>query len=193
MTDSMRDEHERQKLAELLWRREGGACVSMLVSTLASGMGREVAFRGDDGRNLAELCEQAFELASPVPDYEEAATQDKWTGPHKDKFGATYFEIINPLNDGQRVTWACATWEELCREFAIDADSYQREVFEHWIVSDWLADKLMAKGEKCDKDFAGLTVWARTTTGQGIACDGVMQAIACELWRTAEDRTRALA
>ena len=54
------------------------------------------------------------------------------------------------------------------------------EVFEHWAVSTWLAEKLEAKGEKVDRDFAGLNVWARTTTGQAIALDSVIEAIVSE-------------
>lgn len=61
------------------------------------------------------------------------------------------------------------------------------EVFEHWIVSDWLAEKLAAKGEKVDTDFAGLTVWARTTTGQGIASDSVIQDIVADLNKPESD------
>jgi hypothetical protein len=42
------------------------------------------------------------------------------------------------------------------------------------------ADKLEAAGEKVDKDFAGLCIWARTTTGQTIYCDGVIERIYAE-------------
>eukprot|EP00919_Chromeraceae_sp_WS-2016_P055234 GHVR01131228.1.p1 GENE.GHVR01131228.1~~GHVR01131228.1.p1 ORF type:complete len:126 (+),score=15.80 GHVR01131228.1:960-1337(+) len=55
------------------------------------------------------------------------------------------------------------------------------EALEHWLVSDWLADKLESKGEMILKDFMGLTIWGRTTSGQAIYCDGVMQEIAEEL------------
>jgi hypothetical protein len=71
------------------------------------------------------------------------------------------------------------TWGDLCKSEGIDP--YQREVFEHWLVSDWLADKLEAHGEKVDRDFAGMTVWARTTTGQAIYADYVIEQIATEL------------
>lgn len=70
-------------------------------------------------------------------------------------------------------------FEDFCDEHEIEP--YQWDVFEHWIVSNWLAEKLEAKGEKVDADFAGLTVWARTTTGQSIAMDAVIQAIAADL------------
>ncbi len=53
-------------------------------------------------------------------DFEGAATQLGWTGPHTDKYGATYFEDIT---DGQ--TWACSSWEELCAAFDIEADEQE--------------------------------------------------------------------
>lgn len=174
----MTDEHMRQRLAEKLWRREGGACVSFLVSTLAGAFGE-----GAGGGDLQEMTSQAFELASPVFDYEGAAED-------------AGFEYCAEGGDDWAPYWAkdgrtFDTAEEACASENIDP--YDHEVFEHWIVSDWLADRLTAKGEKCDKDFAGLTVWARTTTGQGIACDHVMQEIACDLWPSAQDRERVLA
>ena len=43
--------------------------------------------------------------------------------------------------------------------------------------------KLEAKGERIDKDFAGLTVWGRINTGSGIASDGVIVEIYNELHR----------
>lgn len=167
-------------------RMEVHYCVSYLVSTLAGShecFQPVTGFRMMDGaiasnvKALKEITEQAFELASPIDDWQEAAEQEGWSGPHTDKFGATYFEHT----DGQ--TWAAADWAELCQEFNIEP--YQWEVFEHWIVSDWLADQLEAHGEKVARDFAGLTVWARTTTGQGIAMDSVIQAIAADLERPA--------
>lgn len=55
------------------------------------------------------------------------------------------------------------------------------EIFEHWLISDWLADKLEARGESIVRDALGLTIWGRATTGQAIAMDSVIEAIAREL------------
>jgi len=63
-------------------------------------------------------------------------------------------------------------WETICSEDGISP--YKMEVFEHWIVSNWLADRLEAKGEAICHDLAGLTVWGRCTTGQAIAIDRVI-------------------
>jgi len=55
------------------------------------------------------------------------------------------------------------------------------EALEHWIVSDWLADKLSGQGEMITKDFMGMTIWGRTTSGQAISMDYVIEKITEEL------------
>jgi hypothetical protein len=52
---------------------------------------------------------------------------------------------------------------------------------EHWIVSDWLAEKLEAHGESVARDVLGLTIWGRTNGGQAIFCDWIIEEIAREL------------
>lgn len=56
------------------------------------------------------------------------------------------------------------------------------EIYEHWIVSDWLGRKLTERGETVVGDVAGLTIWGRPTTGQAIAMDSVIEAIARETY-----------
>jgi hypothetical protein len=153
-------------------------CVSFLVSTLAAGYGaiemprrlRDAPTIGD----LADLTEQAAELASPTDDWEEAAHQAGWRV--FDHPG----EGVGLRNDKLDRDWPEIDWEAAARD-AGEEEPYQREVFEHWIVSDWLADELAQRGEKVDTDFAGMTVWARTTTGQGIASDSVIEQIAADM------------
>jgi hypothetical protein len=62
--------------------------------------------------------------------------------------------------------------QDFCEDHGLDP--YVREAYEHWIVSDWLADKLEAAGEMVARDLYGLTIWGRCTTGQAILIDGVM-------------------
>jgi hypothetical protein len=171
-----------------LVRREVCHTCSYLVSTLAAGFGAQIATGSAESRhNLEVLCEQAYELAAPIDDWEEAAIQagfiryapgQQVTPPDADQ--EWWYLESDPSGD-----WF-NTAEDACRNSngATDADfiePYQREVYEHWIITDWLADKLEAHGEKVDRDFAGLTVWARTTTGQAIASDYVIEAITAEV------------
>ncbi len=61
----------------------------------------------------------------------------------------------------------------ICAQYDDDGESVA-EAYEHWIVSDWLAEKLRSKGEMVADDIHGLTVWGRTTTGQAIMLDRVI-------------------
>ncbi len=72
---------------------------------------------------------------------------------------------------------------------SIDRQEAECEVFEHWIVTDWLADKLEAKGETVERDFYGLAVWGRATTGQAISIDDVICNIFDEIHSTGKDKT----
>lgn len=54
-----------------------------------------------------------------------------------------------------------------------------KEVYEYWVCSHWLTEKLMERNEPIlDTDFE--TWWGRTSTGQGIVLDHVIQEIAYE-------------
>lgn len=147
------------------------ACASFLVATLAGGWtGGERLHGWKPGeafnriKAVEDLAEQAFDLACPIDDWEEAGRQAG--------FMQTDSGITEPSDDDPD-SWG--SWREACE--ARGVDPYQWEIYEHWFVSDWLARKLEEQGEKVDRDFAGLNVWARTTTGQAIAMDGVIQRI----------------
>lgn len=62
-----------------------------------------------------------------------------------------------------------------------DPELEDNEIFEWWIVSDWLARKLEAKGEAILWDDR-VTLWGRGCTGQAIYMDWVIQQIADECY-----------
>lgn len=74
-----------------------------------------------------------------------------------------------------------SNYEEFCLEHDVDTDEYREEVYEHWLVSNWLARKLSERGYVTG-NLCGLTIWGRCCTGQAICLDHVIQEIACELW-----------
>ena len=162
-------------------RREVLCCVSGIVNTLAGGYGlvtidspgtgRDSLKRGVGVHALMELCELAYELSGPVDDWEEAAHQAGW---ELDPLAASSGGVRKRTKSGE---WEYAAgWEDAMS----GGDPYQWDVFEHWAVTPYFADKLQAHGEKVERAFMGLNVWARTTTGQGIASDGVIQRIVKE-------------
>lgn len=174
MTDfRTHDGRTLEQAASDLVAREVLCCMSSMVATLAYGSSfstsdREAARRGA-GRDFTALCEQAAELAAPVLDYEEAAREAGWK-PSKGHTGRWFRDGAERNVSGP---------QEACE--LDDIEPHEREVFEHWAVSRWLAEKLQTAGERVDMDFAGLCVWARTTTGQAISMDAVIQEITREL------------
>lgn len=166
MSDTFRTHDGRtlEQAASDLVAREVLCCMSSMVSTLASGAGYIDTDRRN-GADLYGLAEQAQDLAAPVLDYEEAAREAGWTDG----------------GEGRRVKGdeIAEGWNDACNVEGIEP--HEREVYEHWAVSQWLGDMLQAKGERVDDDFAGLVVWARTTTGQAISMDAVIQEITREL------------
>lgn len=71
--------------------------------------------------------------------------------------------------------------EDFCNEFDVDYYDYPREVYEYWLVSDWMGRYLTERGHLV-VDWMGLTIWGRQTTGQAILLDGVIRDICGELY-----------
>jgi hypothetical protein len=84
--------------------------------------------------------------------------------------------------DGLTLSRACLriletgnSWQEFAEAHGIEPQ--QHEIYEHWIVSDWLAARLEQRGELIERDFYGLTIWGRACTGQAILLDAVICAV----------------
>lgn len=165
MSDKYTSGEYQRKVGEMVGR-EVGHCVSMLVSDLAKGYGET---QGDIG----ELCEEAFELCTPTQDWESAADEAGWTT-YDDGFRHEDGEIDMDADD----------WEELCREH--DIEPHESEIYEHWIVSGWLAEKLAERGERVG-ELAGLKIWGRGCTGQAIKLDRVI----CDIYDAGPGRYEA--
>ena len=139
--------HEKE-LSDFV-NREVIHCVSSLIYEMAQGKGAE------------SMLEDMVDLYQGPPSYGEYTCPECECEP-----------------------WEGEPGEEVCLECGfngLDDDNFEPteycEVLEHWIVTDWLADRLEEQGEAVCKDFYGLTVWGRTTSGQSIALDGVISQI----------------
>ncbi|NCC40910.1 MAG: hypothetical protein EOM21_15975 [Gammaproteobacteria bacterium] len=150
-----------------LVRAEVYYCVSTLVSDLMK-IQEHLDYETQDA---------LMELAETPPDYEEAAKEEGWAKYYSEDRSEFVFYNTN-TDEGNSFA---ASWSELCDSQGIDTDSSRREVYEHWLISGWLADKLREKGEAVCDDLMGLTVWGRSTTGQSIAIDRVIEQICREL------------
>lgn len=144
--------------------REVFYCVSTLISDLASMEDSDyydevLSVLSQDDYIEPALYEASRMDRQEIVDYAENVR------------GMAFYEdeTIEDLLDDQEEA------REFCEHFGFDP--YQNEALSHWIVSEWLADRLRDKGEMVSDDIHGLTVWGRTTSGQAIAMDSVIQSI----------------
>ena len=184
LTDS-----DKQTIAERLVRDHIHYCTSYLISELS---------QDPNSTYIDQILE--FSVKYEDLDPEEAAQNDGWLnwdqyknssrfdkddlenelGNHdidpNDK--ANYFYQVN--NNGIiDIQDHDLNWYTLCDYNGIYLDDdYPTEALEHWIVSDWLESKLSEYGQLTTNDFLGLTIWGRTTSGQAICLDHVIQQIA---------------
>ena len=140
-----------QRAVGLMVETEVKFCVSTLISHLCS-------------ETDSSFAEEHYDILVQ-DDYETAIEDAGWVN-FEDEHGANCYR---DTADG--MTW-CDSEYNFCNEFGIEP--YQREALEHWVVSDWLADRLEEHGEMIDRDVHSLTVWGRTTSGQVILMDRVI-------------------
>jgi hypothetical protein len=164
--------------AEHLARNEVYYCVSSLVDSLAKQV-FSTGFEGVDEDDVSSITQQD-DWETPAREYiaamdesddlnESADYVDVSFGEHAIEFEAMREALIKGLEENGK-------WQEFCYYQSIDPETV--EALEHWIVSDWLAGQLESEGEMIARDFLGLTIWGRCTSGQAIAMDHVMLTIA---------------
>ena len=61
-----------------------------------------------------------------------------------------------------------------------DINEGYQDIFEWWAVGEWMKDQLLEQGEPVLENDYG-TWWGRTTTGQAIALDSVIETIYTKL------------
>lgn len=113
------------------------------------------------------------------PDYSEA--QEGYIIKRDGMFGEWNVWLDDELgtsvasNLGTEREAIAATWED-------DGEEAPREeALQHWLVSDWLADKLEAAGAMVARDVLGFNVWGRSECGQALTEDSDILAVASRL------------
>lgn len=133
--------------------------VTVLVNTLA---GADYEHGAD---SLGSLMDQAETLTETIGHYETAARSAGWTE------GTQIHRVA-----GDEEILVADSWEDACEQDELDVT--ETPVLQHWAVSPWLGKHLEAMGQKIDRRFAGLTVWARTEANAFIVEDRAIQAVA---------------
>lgn len=171
MTTSNHDKYcsaSYQDAVRKLVDREVHYCVSHLISGLAQ------LNTGDYDDDILSVCFQ--------DDWTEAATEHTCELDRDE-----CIEILEAISievfDSETVETLREAIDANIEDETIDAQEFcddhnlepiTHEAYEHWLVSNWLADKLEERGEMVCRDIYGLTIWGRCTTGQAILLDGVM-------------------
>lgn len=108
-------------------------------------------------------------------DEKKYASYDEWDNiyePHCPECGSTI-----ELETIEKKVITCPYCN--CLLDADGMDMYPKEIYEYWLVSPYLGERLKELGEAVLERF-GAWVWGRTCTGQAIALDGVMEKIVCK-------------
>jgi hypothetical protein len=176
MTDLYNNPAVREH-ADHIVRNEVQACASFMVSQLAQNF--------EAARALGLEEEELFGITSrddweePARDWIRSADADALADA-REYMSAEGAEVSDDI-EATRASLLAAVesaddWQDFCDY--VREDAHTIEAYEHWIISDWLADKLEEQGEMVARDFLGFTIWGRPTTGQAISMDGVILQIA---------------
>lgn len=126
-----------------------------------------VPLRDGDPHDANELLEKAVALSAPILDYEAAARAAGWAQVENGAWGTC------PNSSGR-----FSSAQSLCEVENITP--HEIPIIGHYIVTEWLADKLEARGERVERDFGGVIVWARKAFHRNVTCldlDPVLLAI----------------
>jgi len=127
-------------------------------------------YTSDDYENIYDAFQNLQDYKTPVKEWLLNATEHE-------KNELKTIEVIEDLKDMTEGDYMNA-----CSYLDLN-DQVDQEILEYWIVTEYLADKLIEQGEPVAKDIHGLTVWGRTCSGQAISIDGVIGRIYKELMR----------
>lgn len=154
-------------------------CISGLIQSIQNSC--------DEG---SDLFEKVVYLTTPEQDYEAAVFEmlandrsEEQLNMELEALGVSkgrWVDMTRSQKATQIIREMISQDRDSVREYAEDngIEPHEQEPLEFWIVTDWLARKLEHFGEKVDRDFEGVAVWARTTSGQAIKLDGVIEKIA---------------
>lgn len=164
--DSIENHHIRSRLVE----HEVVYCVSSLVHHFAQ---HPEAIKGSEYSqdDIYDLCERRHDHTERLEEIEDELDDLE-----------SEADDAEEAEEGEKV----AELRKSIKALEAERDELQREqdepdeACEHWIVSDFLAEKLKARGEAVGELF-GLTIWGRTCTGQAIAMDCLIGDIAAEM------------
>ena len=156
---------KNQAIKNQFVRREVFDCISDMAEHLFSYEGDKYA-DWDEWENLyIAYCPECGEA---VKDWDEVNEDD-----------VEYIKIISDeiANGYMDYGVKCPHCDAL---YAEEPEAEPQEIYEYWIVSSWLGEKLRNKGEPV-LERSGGWIWGRTCTGQAILLDSVISSICYDM------------
>ena len=153
-----------------------GRIIEQEIFTNASWLISSLCRLGDpesmnvDQEALINICQQ--------PDYSTAP--DGYEIERSD--GAYYWYQLAETDDDETESSDAVfnTPEAACsdawQDYGDTPDDYT-EALQHWLISDWLAEKIMDVGGMAATDICGFAVWGRSECGQGLDMDSTLRAV----------------
>lgn len=201
-------EEEMQRVAENLVTNDIGSNVGNAIEFALSLQGVEdyngkspCPFDEEEAARLSFASPGVDEYRADIPTYKGKPlyTVEEGIDPAAGTISWRWYEDDEDAAAAEGSDWF-ATEEEALRDLfeteGLDVPD-GREVFEHWLVSGYLCERLAERGETVvDTDLFHQSVWCRTTTGQSIKMDYVIEQIAADVLRvmapTAEEYAAAV-
>ena len=121
--------------------------------------------------NISDMAEHLFSW-----DGDKYADWDEWENLYITRCPECG-EPVNEWEEGEEEGYKCPFCGAIHEE---EPEPEQQEIYEYWIVTPWLGEKLMDKGEPVLKRSGGW-IWGRTCTGQAILLDSVISSICYDM------------
>lgn len=120
-----------------------------------------------ESADIYDICNTLYDYFSytELPDDWDVEC-DNFSDDKRDELTAELREYLDDLQSDEYL--------DFCEANEIDITDHCHEVFEHWAMSGYLAQKLEMQGEKIISLFDFDYIWCRTTTGQAISIDHVI-------------------
>jgi len=115
------------------------------------------------------------EIGDGLPSYEDIVNLCEYQCPNCGHGEKELVEFEQTGEDDYK--FKCPSCE---KTFEDEPKSEPQEVYEWWIVTEWLAEKLSERGEPT-LEWGNNHYWGRTCTGQAILLDGVISSICREM------------
>ena len=145
------DSAKNQNIKSEFVHREVKACISDLAEHLFSWDSSDAYGSWDEWENLSATSCPDCGSANTIQDDPDILDGDK---PYKCSFCGSRFHD--------------------------EPEAEMQGIYEYYIVTDWLGEKLRDRGEPVFERYLGW-IWGRTCTGQAIALDGVISDICYDM------------